>query len=705
MKTITLLLTILLSGFVSIALGQNAKAWAQVTDLSVIPNLESGKLISTNSEFNNFINNTTLIKVSQALPASRQEKLQQVYEFECACNEADLIFHLRNLSMIRGVEFAPKYEVLYTPNDYNLGNANNYALDLINAQGAWDISHGSSSIIIGISDQNINPNHEELSGKIVHYDASNTATPTHGNAVSVIAAGKTNNGIGFSSIGFDSKIAFYQMDYNQVLTASYSGIRVVNLSWTSGCFYNQYEQDVVNEIYNNGTFIVAAAGNGNTCNSPDALVYPAAYNHVFAVTSIGATNNHEHIIGDPSSTHQHNQMVDLSAPGYDVAIAPNDGWYLNSSGTSYAAPYVTGTVALMLSVNPCLGNSDIEYILKNTSANIDALNPLYAGKIGSGRLNAAAAVVLAQTFTHDAIFNVDIQGNCSASSAAVSLAPSNVTGAYTVTWSNGMTGINNSGIPSGTYTLHLVDAIGCSSDTTFTINAPVSVVVNGVVTQVQCFGQQTGAIDVSVLQGNPAFNYAWDNGATTQDLSNIGIGTYRLTVTDASGCVSYTSYTVTQPTELILNANSIDATNGNDGSIDLSVSGGVPAYTIAWSNGVITEDQNNLVAGSYDVTVFDANGCMNQLTVVINQPSTNGIDESEEFNLGIYPNPSNGDATINWTGDVNQIIIMDQNGRVVSQIEATGVNQITVNALTSGAYHVRLLNTKGIAATKRLIVL
>ena len=99
MKTITLLLTILLSGFVSIALGQNAKAWAQVTDLSVIPNLESGKLISTNSEFNNFINNTTLIKVSQALPASRQEKLQQVYEFECACNEADLIFHLRNLSM------------------------------------------------------------------------------------------------------------------------------------------------------------------------------------------------------------------------------------------------------------------------------------------------------------------------------------------------------------------------------------------------------------------------------------------------------------------------------------------------------------------------------------------------------------------------------------------------------------------------------
>ena len=92
-------------------------------------------------------------------------------------------------------------------------------------------------------------------------------------------------------------------------------------------------------------------------------------------------------------------------------------------------------------------------------------------------------------------------------------------------------------------------------------------------------------------------------------------------------------------------------------------------------------------------------------SVVINQPSTNGIDESEEFNLGIYPNPSNGDATINWAGDVNQIIIMDQNGRVVSQIETTGVNQITVNALSSGAYHVRLLNTKGIAATKRLIVL
>ena len=55
------------------------------------------------------------------------------------------------------------------------------------------------------------------------------------------------------------------MSYNEVLAASYAGLDIINLSWTSGCIYNQYAQDVVDEAYNNGSFILAAAGNGTTC--------------------------------------------------------------------------------------------------------------------------------------------------------------------------------------------------------------------------------------------------------------------------------------------------------------------------------------------------------------------------------------------------------------------------------------------------------
>jgi hypothetical protein len=706
MKTITLLFALILGGLTHYTFGQRSKVWAQINDLSAIPVVNAdGVLSSSNVAFNATISAHSITSVTQALPASKQEKLQRVFEIECECTEEMLLNALTAIPFISGIEQAPNYQVLYTPNDYNLGVANNYALDLINAQGAWDLTQGNASFIIGISDQNVNPAHEELTGKIVSYNAANTATPTHGNAVCALAAGKTNNNLGLSSIGFNSSIAFYQMNYNELLVATYSGIRLLNLSWTSGCFFNQYEQDVLTEVYNNGTFIIAAAGNGNTCSSADALVYPAAYAHVFAVTSIGDLDNHEQVSGDPLSTHQHNQMVDLSAPGYNVAIVPSNGWYLNSSGTSYAAPFVTGTVALMLAVNPCLGNLDIEFILKNSAINIDELNPLYAGKIGSGRLNAAAAVLMAQNHTHEAIFNVSIQGTCLSTSSTVSLNPSNVTGNVSATWSNGLVGLQQTGIETGIYTITLIDVIGCSSDTTFTVNTPVAVQVNGVVTQIQCFGQANGSIDVSVLQGNPAFTYAWDNGATTQDINNLEAGTYRLTVVDANGCVSQSSYTLAQPAEITLNAIATDEIQGNDGMIELTVNGGVPSYTILWSNGVNTEDQTNLTAGTYEVTVVDGNGCMNSVEVIVLNNQTNSVTEVSANNMTVFPNPSMGNTTVRWEEAMVELTVIDNHGRVIYQKDIQGLNSVELNTLNSGTYLVNLYSKEGIADTQRIVVL
>jgi subtilisin family serine protease len=182
------------------------------------------------------------------------------------------------------------------------------------------------------------------------------------------------------------------MNYNDMLIASYNGARVINLSWASGCNFNIYAQMAIDEVYNNGTFIVASAGNGTTCGSPNALVYPASYNHVFAVTSVGSQDNIEKTIGNPNTRHQTNSSVDICAPGHNVPLTAAPGWYLNSSGTSFAAPYVTGTVALMLSVKPDLTNQEIDSILRLTATNIDILNPTYVGKIGSGRLNSGLAV-------------------------------------------------------------------------------------------------------------------------------------------------------------------------------------------------------------------------------------------------------------------------------------------------------------------------
>jgi hypothetical protein len=378
---------------------QTGAVWVTINDPADTAYYDDNrKLTSSDSAFRFYINLLNIVSSKPALPASRNPQLQRVYELVCNCSQTELESTLSNaVPALSGIQPAPVYDTLHTPNDYSLINyVSNYALDLINAQTAWDITKGDSNVVIGIADQGYSANHSELIGKY-NYFFSGSNTVTHGNAVSILAAGKTNNNNGLSSIGYDCKLWLGSMSYNAVLQAAYSGIKIINMSWSSGCFYNSYAQLAVDEAYSTGAFLVAAAGNGNTCNNgnPSSYVYPAAYSNVFSVTSIGPTDNHMRIPNDTTTTHQHNDKVDISAPGYDVAVNPAEGWFISSSGTSFAAPYVSGTVGLMLSANPCLSRKDIDTILRITAVNIDSINPLYLGKLGAGRLNAQAAVQLA----------------------------------------------------------------------------------------------------------------------------------------------------------------------------------------------------------------------------------------------------------------------------------------------------------------------
>ena len=707
-----------LKNFIAIVIGilsfsyhaqNNSQIWATLPNESVVPSLNSdGHLYSSSADFNALISSLSITKVIKALPASKQEKLQKVYEISCNCSEQLLVdAFTKATSIAQGIVVAPKYEALYTTNDYNVEFATDYALDLINASGAWDITHGNSNIAIGISDQNFNLEHEELIGKAIYYDTSNVFSPTHGTAVAIVAAGNTDNGIGKSAIGFNSSLALYQMSYNEVLAASYAGLDIINLSWTSGCIYNQYAQDVVDEAYNNGSFILAAAGNGTTCGSADQLVYPSAHNNVFSVTSIGANDSHEQIAGDPLSTHQHNVTVDISAPGYNVAISPAPGWYLTGTGTSFATPLVSGIIALMLDVNPCLTNLDIEYILKNSAANIDNLNPSYTGKIGSGRVDAAAAVLMASTFVSTPIqTNAEVTGSCVANSSSILINPTGGQAPYTVQWSNNATGMFQDSLSAGTYNLQIIDAHGCVLDTAIDVTTSPVILFTANQVNISCFGSNNGSIDVTVLAGTPNFSYAWDNGAATEDLSNLSPGTYRLILTDGNGCKTSSSYTITTPSQLNASVITSTANSSNNGAIDLSVSGGTPAYTYLWNTNETTEDLSNLAAGNYSVTVTDANGCQTIVNAEVMVESTNALIDQENTEWMIYPNPTINVATIEWNNnDVDELIITDSNGKIMSRNTVVNENNYKVQNLSSGIYFVTLyqLNTK--IGSRKLIVL
>lgn len=398
MKNNKLLNTLIIAAFVGTnvnAQDSGNRLWVTLNDLGAQPQMKSGRLVSDNEEMKNLIKEYSILSFEQALPDSRQENLQRVFEVECLCNQDALAEAMEKTDILTGAERAPEYELLSTPDDYTMTFSQDYALDLINAKDAWDFTTGDTNIVLGISDGSFFVNHEELQSQYV-YVYNSIYAPTyyyhHGTAVATTVAGSTNNGTGKSAIGYNCRMDMRPIGYNYMLQMSYAGARVINVSWTSGCFFSSYYQGVIDEIYLNGTIIVAAAGNGGTCGGPTALVYPAALDHTIAVTSIGPNDNHERYQGNPNTTHQHNSSVDICAPGYDVALTVAPGWYLTGNGTSFAAPYVSGTIGLMLSMRPCLTYEDVLDILQQTAANIDAQNPAYVGTLGAGRVDAGAAM-------------------------------------------------------------------------------------------------------------------------------------------------------------------------------------------------------------------------------------------------------------------------------------------------------------------------
>ncbi len=243
----------------------------------------------------------------------------------------------------------------------------------------------------------------------------------------------------------------------------------------------------------------------------------------------------------------------------------------------------------------------------------------------NGCTATASAIVGEPTLlalTEDSVVN----SNCGQSDGSVLVSTSGGTAPFTYLWSNGDTTEDLSAAPAGSYTLTVTDANGCSTTLTSTINDNSSPTASAVATDALCFGDTTGSVDLTVSGGTGPYTYAWNNGATTEDLSGVAAGTYNVTITDAVGCTTTASATVGEPTLLAGSAVATDALcNGAaDGSVDLTVSGGTAPFTYAWNNGETTEDISTLAAGTYNVTITDANGCTTTASATVGEPTLLG---------------------------------------------------------------------------------
>lgn len=191
---------------------------------------------------------------------------------------------------------------------------------------------------------------------------------------------------------------------------------------------------------------------------------------------------------------------------------------------------------------------------------------------------------------------------------------------YNENW-GGLT--NPLSLSGGIYNYIITDNNGCIFTDSILINEPLLLYSNYSQINVStCLGSD-GAIDVSVNGGTNPYSFIWNNGQTTEDLTNITSGNYALTITDTNGCIDTFSTYITEPSAALLSATSINVScfGINNGSIDLTVNGGTPPFIYLWSNNATTEDLTNIPAGIYSVAVTDSNNCISTLNITVNQPT------------------------------------------------------------------------------------
>ena len=142
-------------------------------------------------------------------------------------------------------------------------------------------------------------------------------------------------------------------------------------------------------------------------------------------------------------------------------------------------------------------------------------------------------------------------------------------------------------IPGNTYSVTVTDANNCTATASVTITepaAPLVATISG--TNILCYGNSTGAVNLTVTGGTTAYTYIWTNGTVTEDLVSVPADIYSVTITDANGCTTSASITLTQPGAPL--ADTLIGTNvlcygNNSGAISLTVTGGAGGYIFNWS--------------------------------------------------------------------------------------------------------------------------
>ncbi len=418
---------------------------------------------------------------------------------------------------------------------------------------------------------------------------------------------------------------------------------------------------------NNGSVNFSSIGGVGTINyvtqpgnlSGSSLTNLTAQNYTVTATDQNScTGTYTFVISQPSALTAVTTSTDANCGSSDGTAS------INVSGGT--APYVYNWT-------PNLGSGPIQ------------------NNISSGeyivQVNDARSCSITRTITVNAIngpvASVLNQVNVSCYSGSIGSVNLNVTGGnppYAYQWLPiGGTAANAVGLTANNYTCTIRDNLNCLATVTVTVTQPNEIQLTSSITNANC-GSSDGAISLNISGGISPYLVEWQNGQSTNPITNLSAGEYSVIITDQNNCIKKDTFQIitTDPLQVVLTIQNVSCSNFNDGSISMAVSGGISPYTIFTSPGNISgSNPNNLYAGTYSVLVNDAGNCSWDSTVVITQPTGLNVN----FNIKNPKCGEKGSIEFNVSGSLQPYQYF-LNGNLIN------ANQLS--NLTSGDYLIEI---------------
>lgn len=494
------------------------------------------------------------------------------------------------------------------------------------------------------------------------------------------------------------------------------GTAPYSYSWSSG----STSQDLLNAIAGTYTVTVSDSAGCVTAhseiinNNPGTLVID---NAIVLDENCGDGNGSIDLMVSGGST-PYNFSWSNSSTSEDISGLSGGGYtvdVIDNSGCELSATYVVNNVTSAFTVTPTitselcsnsLGSITLDVIgsgsytyLWNTAETAQDIVGLNAGTYSCTITDASGCSIT--TGNLEIVNNpgtllvtgVSFDDTCSTGIGAIDITVSGATGSPSFLWNTFATTEDVSGLSSGTYNLTVTDTAGCTNFSSYSLNdIPGTLSVDSIIIANEQCSNGLGEIDLVISGGSAPVLFLWSNAEITEDISGLTQGNYSCTISDNSGCSVSTGTIVLSDNPGTLSLDNVivfDEQCGNGlGSINVSVSGGLPSYTFLWNTGATTEDLNSLVSGVYTCVVTDQNGCELPISATVgNNAGALAVSTSVVMDEAC----GNGMGSINITvvGGASPIDFLWSNGSINEDL--TG--------LSAGAYSVQITDNNGCTIT------